>query len=44
MADEKRAYIESYADFDWKFHRETLDDIFFSDKDVIKRLVVCHAL
>ena len=34
MADEKCCYI----DFDWKSHRETLDDVFFTSEDVIKRL------
>ena len=40
MADGKCGYVESYSDFDWKSHREALDDIFFSDKDVIKRFVL----
>ena len=26
-----------YANFDWKAQQKTLDDIFFSDEDVIKR-------
>lgn len=41
MADEKISYREprdDYIDFDWKSHRNTLDDVFFTDKDVIKRL------
>ena len=26
-----------YVDIDWKSHRDTLDDVFFTDDDVIKR-------
>jgi hypothetical protein len=25
-------------ELDWKFYRETLNDVFFTEKDVIKRL------
>ncbi|CAB4041529.1 probable ATP-dependent RNA helicase DHX34, partial [Paramuricea clavata] len=35
MADEKCK--DGFIDFDWKSHRETLDDVFFTYQDVIKR-------